>query len=143
MNTLPCTLREALALSLAGMYSVPKLLLIGKKYDNPGEFIRLAERGLAACKGIGKTTLGKFRKAALIDVDKELKRMHEMGVTPLVFGQEGYPTPLTEGVHDPPLVLYVRGDHSVFSEQAVAVVGTRTPSGGGRRLARRCKTKTH
>ena len=137
VNTLPCTRREALALSLAGMYSVPKLLLIGKKYDNPGEFIRLAERGLAAGKGIGLKTLDKFRKAALIDVDKELKRMRDMGITPLVFGQEGYPTPLTEGVHDPPLVLYVRGDHSVFSEQAVAVVGTRTPSGSGRCLARR------
>ncbi len=137
MNVLPCTPGEALALSLSKMYSVSNLIHIGEKYDSLREFMRAVGQGGSDVDGIGTETLKKFRTATLIDVDRELKRMSEMGITPLVYGEEGYPTPLTEGVHDPPLVLYVRGDCSVFPEQAVAVVGTRTPSGGGRRLARR------
>ncbi|MFC1499408.1 DNA-processing protein DprA [Candidatus Zixiibacteriota bacterium] len=137
MHILPCTSREALALSLSQMYSVSKLLLTGKQYDSLGELTREAERGRCRIDSIGNKTLQKFRAAALVDIDHELKRMEKLGITPLIYGEEGYPVPLTEGVHDPPLVLYVRGDCSVLLDQAVAVVGTRTPSGGGRRLARR------
>ncbi len=137
--TLPCTSHEAIALSGAGMYSVPKLLLIGTKYVSLREFLHQVERGEIDLKGsgIGGETMKKIRAAACFDMDQHLEQMDALGIVPLVFGEETYPGSLMNGVHDPPLVLYVRGDRTALTDQAVAVVGTRTPSGNGRQLARR------
>ena len=72
--TLPCTSREAIALSGAGMYSVPKLLLIGTKYGSLREFLHQVERGEIDLKGsrtgIGEETMKKIRAAARFKVDQ-------------------------------------------------------------------------
>ncbi len=46
-----------------------------------------------------------------------------------------YPVLLRE-IHDPPAVLYARGDLSCFNQDMVAMVGTRKPSVTGRETAR-------
>lgn len=47
-----------------------------------------------------------------------------------------YP-PLLSGIDDAPPALYVQGDPAVLSQSQVAVVGSRSPSAAGRRLAQR------
>jgi len=137
--THPFTRREVLALSGAGFYSVPKLSLIGDTCGTLRDFLSQVDRKAIDLKGlgIGSKTLRKIRAAVEFDVDQHLKQMESLEIEPLVFGEETYPASLMSGVHDPPLVLHVRGDRNVLADQAVAVVGTRTPSGSGRQLARR------
>jgi DNA processing protein len=52
------------------------------------------------------------------------------------FGSDEYPA-LLKQIADPPLVLYVRGDATILSRHAVAVVGTRCPTAYGSSVAHR------
>jgi DNA processing protein len=55
-------------------------------------------------------------------------------LTVLAIDDQGYP-PLLREIHDPPPLLYVRGDPAVLSQPLLAVVGSRRASPGGLRLA--------
>ena len=59
-----------------------------------------------------------------IDLDRELRRIEELGLTIVTLGDADYP-PLLKGIYDPPLVLYVRGTLGDGDRQGLAVVGSR------------------
>ena len=63
---------------------------------------------------------------------EELEKAKAGGAQIVSLDDPRYPTRLKE-IYDPPIVLYVRGDARVLSEQGIAVVGTRhlTPYGSG------------
>ena len=128
---------EALALSLSGGTSIPRLASIIERYGNLQELMRQPDHSLLGEKGIGRAGLVKLRDSARIDLERERARMERAGIVPLVYGYPGYPGALTGGMFDPPLVLYVKGDAGVFREVGVAVVGTRRPSPFGERTARK------
>ena len=54
----------------------------------------------------------------------------------MLYGSRRYP-PLLTAIHDPPFLLYYRGHHPelLASADHLSVVGTRRPSGAGRRAA--------
>ncbi len=56
------------------------------------------------------------------------------GVTALAIDDECYP-PLLRAIHDPPPLLYVRGDPALLLEAHLAVVGSRRASPAGLRVA--------
>jgi DNA processing protein len=71
-----------------------------------------------------------------IDTEKLLDDCRKAGVEPYSIADPRYPFPLRE-IHDPPLVLFVRG--SLFEldwNHAVAVVGTRRPTAYGTKFAK-------
>ncbi len=127
---------EALALSLVGGPSVPRLAAIVERYGSLHAFMSQPDRVLLAEKGIGPETLHKLRRSQSVDLAKANARMNRAGIVPLIYGHPGYPPALSEGMFDPPLVLYVKGDAGACQEAAVAVVGTRRPSPCGERMAR-------
>lgn len=53
-----------------------------------------------------------------------LETYQKIGVTPVPFTSPAYPRLLSE-IHDPPLLLYVKGDVSAVQGNTLAVVGTR------------------
>ncbi len=72
-----------------------------------------------------------------VDLDRELKTAEDEGVTILCRSDTGYPSSLRK-LANPPLCLYVRGRlPSGIAGRSVAIVGTRTPSDSGVRMARR------
>jgi DNA processing protein len=71
-----------------------------------------------------------------LDLDKELERLHRAGVTALTWVSDDYPTNL-RNIHDPPPVIYVKGELLAEDDWAVAVVGTRHASVYGKEAARR------
>lgn len=76
-----------------------------------------------------------WRRAALsFDVDAEELRAASLGARLMLRGDPDYPD-LLASIHDPPLVLYVKG--SFTGASPVAFVGTRVPTPYGRRMARR------
>lgn len=63
-----------------------------------------------------------------------LRRAGELGLRIVRWGGPGYPAVL-EHLHDPPAVLFLKGDPSILRPPAVAVVGSRRATGYGRRVA--------
>lgn len=71
-----------------------------------------------------------------LELDAELERNEEAGITILTWDDPDYP-PLLKQIYDPPFVLYVRGELLSADEWAMAVVGTRRASAYGREATRR------
>ncbi len=64
---------------------------------------------------------------ALKDAIEEQRRVHAEGASLVAYADEAYPERLRE-IFDPPPLLWVRGDVSLLSRPALAVVGTRHPT---------------
>jgi len=71
-----------------------------------------------------------------IDLDAEVARLDEAGVTALTWESDDYPQLLKE-IDDPPPVLYVKGSFAEADAFAVAMVGTRHASTYGKELGRK------
>ena len=106
----------------------------------------LAERGSAAALwadfAAGKPLTANAealrmltRYHSAIAMDTLCERIQKKGVTVLFQEDSAYP-PLLNCIDDPPYVLYAMGDVQALSRPAIAVVGTRYPSGYGRNMAR-------
>jgi DNA processing protein len=70
------------------------------------------------------------------DVDKELALMERHGVRLVLLGDADYPVTLSK-IDVPPRLLFVRGEFSPQDIQSIAVVGSRTCTSYGKRVAQR------
>jgi DNA processing protein len=100
----------------------------------PAELFRLPLTALEALQ-IPATSArfiaeGKAIKAA----EEEWKHICESGCCLITLADADYPERLRE-IFDPPPVLWVRGNRSLLSKPAIAVVGTRAPSPYGTGMA--------
>ena len=77
-----------------------------------------------------------FAQSGLKEAEREIEAAAKTGCRLLPQGSDEYP-PLLRQIPDPPLVLYVRGDASLLSQHAVAIVGTRRPSAYGSQVGHR------
>lgn len=66
-------------------------------------------------------------------IEGALTAVRESGMVVRAWGKAGYPAALDE-LHDPPPILFVRGEPALLHRRAVAVVGTRRASAYGRRV---------
>ena len=69
------------------------------------------------------------------EIDDELRRTREAGVTIVPFNDPSYPARLRM-IADPPPVLYIKGAMRAEDDRAVAIVGSRSASDYGRRVTR-------
>ena len=69
-----------------------------------------------------------------IDVDVQLASLDRVGADLLPISDPRYP-PLLRTIHDPPPLLYVRGDPALLSQAQLAMVGSRRASPAGLRAA--------
>ena len=84
-----------------------------------------AHGGIAAAWMAREDKTGRDGKP--VDILAELDRAARNGVTILTPVDDGYPESL-RSIESHPLALYVKGDASILSKAAVALVGTRKPS---------------
>ena len=68
-------------------------------------------------------------------IENEIRRVREAGIQIIPFNSPDYPTRLRM-IADPPPFLYVKGTIRAQDEKAVAIVGSRSASEYGRRMAR-------
>ncbi|MFA5952344.1 MAG: DNA-processing protein DprA [Hyphomicrobium sp.] len=95
-----------------------------------------AARALAALPELTRRGRGRtFRICSEGDAAAELAAAHRAGVRPVFTIEPGYP-PALAAVECPPPLLYVKGDASLLSRPAVAIVGSRQASAAGIKLAR-------
>jgi DNA processing protein len=69
-----------------------------------------------------------------IDIDSQLQALARIGACILPISDDRYP-PLLRTIHDPPPLLYVRGDYALLSRAQLAIVGSRRASPAGLRAA--------
>jgi len=75
-------------------------------------------------------------RRARIDLDAELTRVEQRGLTLLTWESDGYPS-LLKNIDQPPPLIYVNGEITSEDDWAVAIVGTRHASAYGKEAATR------
>jgi DNA processing protein len=69
------------------------------------------------------------------EIKEELKQAEDLGVDIICWHEDRYPEKLRE-IHDPPPLLYIKGELTQQDRWAIAVVGTRTPTHYGEAITR-------
>jgi DNA processing protein len=107
------------------------------RFGSADAVLRAGADRLREVPSVGPHTAEEITTALrTLDVDAELARMAKHGVSLRARGAPDYPASLFDIPDSPPL-LYVRGSLQEADSRAVAVVGTRHPTGYGKRVAER------
>jgi DNA processing protein len=121
---------------LPGLGSLAACRLL-ERYGDPGEIAyRVPEAVLASTTGLGTKTAAAIcgaRSGLARRAEGELRKAEKLGVRLVVRGEAGYPSAL-DAIHDPPFLLYVRGE---LRQDAIciAIVGSRRATHYGKRVA--------
>jgi DNA processing protein len=90
---------------------------------------------LRGIRHVGEKTAEEFAAALrTVDIGPELRLIGRHGVRPIPLGFPGYPPPLA-GVVAPPPLLYLRGEWTDADTTAVGIVGSRSCTAYGKRVA--------
>ena len=112
-----------------------KVQALLERFSDPETAWHAAEIELARL-GFDRRSLNNFLKSRkTINLDVELGKVTDKGVSLIPFGSDEYPHCLKE-IPAPPVVLYVWGDLIEADRQALAIVGTRRLTSYGRQMAR-------
>ncbi|PIR65634.1 MAG: DNA-protecting protein DprA [Candidatus Omnitrophica bacterium CG10_big_fil_rev_8_21_14_0_10_43_8] len=107
-------------------------------FKSPENIFNASVNELSGVKGvnpaIAQGILNVSKDKSLLD--KELRLIKKENVDVVTIFDEKYPVNLKE-IHDPPVVLYVKGSFKKEDKQAVAIVGSRRCSSYGRNTAAR------
>lgn len=111
-----------------GLHSIKKLI---GQFTKPSEIFKADINKLKAVNGFGDIRAEKI--AAFSDwhkVDILLEQINKSGMKTICYTDETYPE-LLKQIHDPPMVLFIKGKLTSEDKLAIAVVGTRgaTPYG--------------
>lgn len=105
-------------------------------YADPRAALRASAADLAQVPGLSKEAIeGLLGFSEWREAEADARRMVDHGFSILPFTAPDYPARL-RAIADPPPVLYVYGTLSADDARAVAVVGSRSASDYGRRVAR-------
>ena len=106
-------------------------------FGGPVATLAASARELQSVSGIGSEMADTIRHwEERVDLPEEQRRMAEHGIAALTIADDSYPPALRE-IHDPPHLLYVKGELQERDRHAIGVVGSRRLSHYGRESARR------
>jgi DNA processing protein len=108
---------------------------LASHFADPTESLSATAAELSEIEGLDRNVIdGLLAFRQWDEVEREVRRANEAGVRIIPFCSAMYPTRL-RSIADPPPYLYVKGEIREEDEKAVAVVGTRSASHYGRRVA--------
>jgi DNA processing protein len=132
------TSREAfIALNMVADVGPVRVRQLLDAFGSPEKILQAPRSELKKVDGIGEEvakSITKWREN--VRLDDELARIERENVRVVTQLDDEFPQNLRE-IHDPPLVLYVRGALKKNEKLAVAVVGTRRPTHYGQESARK------
>jgi DNA processing protein len=106
-----------------------------ERFGSPEQVFHAGADALAQVEGMGPQTVAAIRQFRHSDaIDREIERIEAAGVHVLTCAAPGYPENL-KNIYDPPPLLYVKGSMEPQDKNAVAIVGSRSSSDYGRRVA--------
>jgi DNA processing protein len=105
-------------------------------FGDPTEALSASTAALAEISGLDQSVIDGLRNfSAWDEAEKEIIRAEKAAVKIVPFTDSSYPARLRM-IPDPPPLLYLKGEIRSDDEKAVAVVGSRSTSDYGRRVAR-------
>ncbi len=113
-----------------GPRTVSKLL---KRWPKLHELFQMPEAALKEA-GLPERLIHAFQAFNFHQVDEDLRWQEGDNHHLLTCDHPQYP-PLLKEIHDPPIVLYAKGDLTCFDAPTLAIVGTRSPSMSGSETA--------
>ena len=120
-------------LSLLPDIGYVRLKQILSYFSTPRDAWEGLKKGGFSIKGIGPKIAQGIESAIFqIDIDKEFENIYRKGIKIITIFSDEYPILLKE-IHDPPIVLYIKG--SLPLRNYISVVGTRKPSKYGMHMA--------
>jgi DNA processing protein len=108
-----------------------------ERFGSEEAVLAAAPSELREVPGVGPKLTGRIAAARHErDAEGELALCRQHGIALLLDTDEGYPALLGQ-IHDPPAVLFVRGELQPGDAMAISIVGTRHPTQYGLRQAER------
>jgi DNA processing protein len=105
-------------------------------FGDPAAAFSSTSSELSAIEGVDANVIEGLRSfSEWEEVEKEIRRAEQAGATLIPFSDANYP-PRLRMIADPPPLLYVKGEVCADDDRAVAVVGSRSASEYGQRVAR-------
>jgi DNA processing protein len=109
---------------------------LAASFADPTEAFFASPAELARVEGLHRDVIeGLVNFSGWVEVDDELRRVRAAGIDIVRFTSPGYPARLRT-IADPPPFLYIKGALVAEDERAVGIVGSRSASDYGRRVAR-------
>jgi DNA processing protein len=109
---------------------------LASSFADPTEAFQASSTALARVEGLHREAIeGLLNFSGWVEIDNELRRIREAGIRIVPFISPEYPSRLRM-IADPPPFLYIKGRLETQDEKAVAIVGSRSASDYGRRVAR-------
>jgi DNA processing protein len=130
-------LRDRLLLHLTPGLGPIRTAALLEHFGTPADILGASAAELQEVQYIGQQVAEAITRARQsIDVDGEIARIEKFGVRLIAISDPEYPS-LLANIPDPPHVLYVRGCLTPADGLAVAVVGSRSCTEYGKRVAGR------
>ena len=132
--------QEKALLVLNGLPHIGPITLSRLMKQFSGDAVALmnaSENELKEVEGVGSKiarTVKDWRRH--FDLNKELKRIGEIGAEFISFENPEYPLLLSK-IADPPIGLYKKGTMSMKGLRCISIVGTRRPTLYGQRIAKK------
>ncbi len=129
--------RDLLALRLVPGIGPRLCAALVDRFGSAAAALRASPEELLGVPHIGEKIAGHLQKAlASSDLETECALLEQHGVHLRFLGRPEYPAPLAL-TPLPPHVLYVKGMLETHDERAIAIVGSRSCTGYGRRIAQK------
>jgi DNA processing protein len=123
-------------LGVAGVGSIFFRLLINA-FGSPAVVLKANTNALESVPGIGSQTAQAIVNTEIDEFcEKTYQRLIDCGAQIVSIWSETYPHNLKE-IHDPPALIFVRGELPAQDEMCIALVGTRAPNAYGLQQAHR------
>ncbi|HEX5019975.1 MAG TPA: DNA-processing protein DprA [Candidatus Binatia bacterium] len=109
---------------------------LAARFNDPTEAFLATTAELEQIEGLHRDVIdGLLKFSGWGEIEEDLRRTREAGVDILPFTSPAYPDRLRV-IADPPPLLYLKGQLCAEDDRAVAIVGSRSASEYGRRVAR-------
>jgi DNA processing protein len=128
--------RDLLHLASTPKIGPHKIRILLNYFRDPAEILRASPRALIKVPGIEKKIAANIvhNKEGKRFADDQLRRVNKLGARIITLWDAEYPEVLKR-IYDPPVLVYVIGRFTSLDKNAVAIVGTRTPSTYGQLVA--------
>ena len=135
------TLLDWLTLSFLPRLGAVSIRRLSAAFGSPGEVLQASKARLRQVKGITERQLASLcdadsLKAAREHARHEQQKCQAVNISLIPFDHPAYPE-LLAAIHDPPILLWVRGNIKLLSGPAIAIVGSRAASEYGLRVSRK------
>ncbi len=126
-----------IALGLLPHVGIKTLQALVTEFGSPEAVLAASPAELRRVRGVGVKIAASIHAVNLQTLEQQIKHWQQSGIEILLPGQAAYPEILMQ-LEEYPAVLFTRGSYPLEQfRQAVALVGTRTPSPQGRAAALR------